>query len=113
MAFFLGSRQGEGQGGQARFQPGILHGEDPPGGGLPVTALAQDTRLQEEDLVEGQALAGGLQFFVRIGEMRLEQGRAQVRQPGRLANGLGQVVGQLGRPIGDDRDASAGASTAG
>ena len=80
--FFLGIREGEGQGGEAGIEPGILDGKDAPGDGLPVTALAQDTGLQEEDLVEGQALAGGLQFLVGIGEMGLEQGGAQVGQAG-------------------------------
>ena len=83
--FFLGIGQGEGQGGETRFQPGILHFEDAPGYGLPVTPLAQDTRLQEEDLVESQALAGGLEFLGRVGEMRLEQGCAQVGQVRRPA----------------------------
>ena len=93
IAFFWAVGQGEGQGCQAGFQPGLFHFEDATGRRLPVSPLAQDACLQEEDLVEGQALAGGLQFGVRVGEMRLEQGRSQVWQVCSLADGFGQVVG--------------------
>ena len=99
--FLLGIREGEGQARKAGVKPGIFDAENTAGDRLPIAALAQNACLEEEDLIEGQTLAGSLQLGVGIGEMGLEQGGPQIGETSGSADGLGQVIGQLGGPVGD------------
>ncbi len=98
----LGGGQGEGQRRQAGLQPVIADFEDTTGRRLPVALLTFRTHLQEEEFVEGQPLASRAQFLLRIREMRLQERHPKVGQVGRLSDGFGQVIGQLGRPVSDD-----------
>ncbi len=60
----LGGGEGKREGGQLRLQPFVGEGKAATVDLFPVALLAQDTHLQEEDLIEGEAGPGGLQEVV-------------------------------------------------
>ena len=66
---------------------------------FPVPFLAQDAHLEEEDLVEAQAFTRRPQFFLRIGEVHLQERFAERHDLRRRSDALGQGIDHTGSPV--------------